>query len=146
MSTILVGYDDKSAARRALERAIEEARQRHARLLVVTVLELPLDPNAPRNFGTLSDGRAAHPDHGLPDVLVPAVEHARGLLAAGGVPADLLWAAGEPAEVLIEVAQEHGASLIVLGEHHHSLFGGFLGGNVTEEVRRRAGADVLVVA
>ena len=145
MSTILVGYDDKAPAKRALERALAEARERGAHLLVVTVLELPLDPNAPRNFGTLSDGPAAHPGPGLPAALEPAVAHARELVADAGVRAELLWAAGEPAEVLVEAAKERHASLIVLGAHHHSIFADLFGADVTEEVKRRAGADVLVV-
>lgn len=145
MATILVGYDDKEPAKRALERALAEAKASHARLVVITVLELPLDPNAPRNFGTLSDGPAAHSGPSLPAALQPAVAHAREAVAAEGVPADLLWAAGEPAEVLIELARELNASLVVLGAHHHGLFGRMLGADVAEEVKARAGADVLVV-
>ena len=59
MGTILVGYDDKDHARHALERGIAEAKRTGAHLVVVSVLELPLDPNAPRNFGTLGDGPVA---------------------------------------------------------------------------------------
>jgi nucleotide-binding universal stress UspA family protein len=53
--------------------------------------------------------------------------------------------AGDPAEVIIEVAQARNASLIVLGEHHHSLFAALVGADVSGEVKRRSGADVLVV-
>lgn len=145
MAAILVGYDDKAPAKRALERALAEAKERGAHLLVVTVLELPLDPNAPRNFGTLSDGPAARAGAGLPAALEPAVAHASERIAAEGARAELLWAAGNPAEVIVKAAQERQASLIVLGAHHHSIFGGLMGADVAEEVRRRAGADVLVV-
>ena len=41
---------------RALERAEAEAREHHARLIVLAVLEMPLDPRDPRQFGTDGDG------------------------------------------------------------------------------------------
>ncbi len=56
--TIIVGYDDKEPAKRALDRAIEEAKKRNGRLVVIAVAELPLNPADPRNFGTLDDGSA----------------------------------------------------------------------------------------
>jgi nucleotide-binding universal stress UspA family protein len=145
VATVLVGYDDSEPARHALDRALAEARERSARLVVVSVLELPLDPNAPRNFGTLGDGPAARAGAGLPSRLEPVIAHAEERIGAEGVPADLLWAAGNPAEVIVELAQERHVSLVVLGAHHHGLFGRLLGTDVAEEVERRAGADVLVV-
>jgi nucleotide-binding universal stress UspA family protein len=145
MSTIVVGYDDKDAARRALDRAIQEAKLAGSRLAVVSVLELPLDPGAPRNFGTLGDGPPGSVPHGVPDVLEPALAHARDRVAAAGVRADFLWAAGDPADVLVEVAREHGASLLVVGAHHHGFFSRLAGTDVPAEVERHAGAPVLVV-
>ena len=43
------------------------------------------------------------------------------------------------------MAQERQASLVVLGAHHHGLFGGLVGADVAGEVKRQTGADVLVV-
>jgi hypothetical protein len=57
-STILVGYDGAPPARAALIRAIEEARESHANLVVVAVAEMPLNPEGPQNFGTLDDSPA----------------------------------------------------------------------------------------
>jgi nucleotide-binding universal stress UspA family protein len=57
-STIVVGYDGEEPAARALDRAIEEARSAHAKLLVVSVAEMPLNPEGPQNFGTLDDSPA----------------------------------------------------------------------------------------
>jgi len=142
--TVLVGYDDSAPARRALERAAQEAGP-GGRLVVLAVLELPLDPDAPRNFGTAGD----FDDDPQVVVTPPGVEKV--LAAAGarlegtGVDADYRWSAGDPSTRLVQAAIEVGARLVVLGEHHHSLFGRLLGADVTEEVRRRAGCDVLVV-
>jgi nucleotide-binding universal stress UspA family protein len=145
VATIVVGYDDGAPAQHALERALEEAKERNAHLVVVSVLELPLDPSAPRNFGTLGDGPAARMPAGLPPELEPVVAHAHERVAAAGLRADFVWAAGDPAEALIEAAQERNASLVVLGEHHRGLFAALVGADVPGEVERRSGANVLVV-
>jgi nucleotide-binding universal stress UspA family protein len=145
MTTILVGYDDKEPAKRALETALAQAKETRAQLVVVTVLELPLDPEGPQNFGTLDDSPARMIPLVLPPDLEPVVAHARERVAAEGVRADFLWAAGDPAQVIIHVASDRNASLIVLGAHHHSIFAAFMGADVAGEVRRQAGADVLVV-
>jgi nucleotide-binding universal stress UspA family protein len=51
MSTIVVGYDDEDAAKRALERALDEAKASGAELVVVSVVEFPLDPEGRRTSG-----------------------------------------------------------------------------------------------
>jgi nucleotide-binding universal stress UspA family protein len=145
MSTIVVGYDDEDAAKRALDRALEEARASGDRVVVVTVVELPLDPGAPRNFGTLGDGPPGTIPHGVPDVLAPAVAHARDRVAAAGVHADFLWGAGDPATVIVDVARDRNASLVVVGSHQHGFLATLVGSDVAAEVKRRAGADVVVV-
>jgi nucleotide-binding universal stress UspA family protein len=141
---ILVGYDDQPPARRALERAIEEAGSRD-RIVVLAVLELPLDPDAPRAFGTAGDTTDE------PQVMVtpPAVEEmlagARQRLEAAGVRAEYLWSAGDPSIRIVGTARTVDARLVVLGSHHHGLLGRLFGADVAEEVRRRAGCEVLVV-
>jgi nucleotide-binding universal stress UspA family protein len=145
VATIVVGYDDGKRAKHALDRALAEANETGAHLVVVSVLDLPLDPNAPRNFGTLDDGPAAPVPAGLPPELEPVLAHAQERVTAAGLQAELVWGAGDAAEIIIEVARERGASLIVLGSHHHSLFAALVGTDVPGEVKRRAGADVLVV-
>ena len=47
--------------------------------------------------------------------------------------------------MIIELAHERNASLVVLGQHHHGLFAALVGADVPGEVKRRSGADVLVV-
>ena len=55
MRRILLAYDGTDPARRALDRAVAEARDTHGRITVLSVEELVLDPSVPRNFGTLDD-------------------------------------------------------------------------------------------
>src|SRR5262249_9064503 len=145
MSTIVVGYDESDAAERALDRAIEEARDKHVRLLVVSVLEMPLNPEGLQNYGTLDDS----PPPGMP--AGPPPEHAacragrKQGAAAPGLDADYFGAAGEPADTIVGAARDRRASLIVLGTHHHSLFGRIFGKDVAAGVKREADCDVLVV-
>ena len=56
---ILVGYDGSDGGRRALDRAIAEARESRGRIVVLSVANMPLSPDAPRHFGTLDDISAA---------------------------------------------------------------------------------------
>ena len=143
--SIVVGYDDHDAAKRALERALEEARAAGEALVVVSVVELPLDPEGPQNFGTLDDSPARMIPLVVPDELEPVLTHARERVAAEGVEADFLWAAGDPASVLVDVARDRKASLIIVGSHHHGLLAKLVGADVAGEVKRHAGADVIAV-
>jgi nucleotide-binding universal stress UspA family protein len=143
--TIVVGYDDKEPARRALERAIEEAKRSGDELVVVSVLELPFNPEGPQNFGTLDDS----PPPMIPPVVPPELEsvqaHAEELVASAGVRAELVWAVGEPAKEIVEAARDRNASLVVVGSHHHSLLGRLFGNDVAAEVERKLGSRVVSV-
>jgi nucleotide-binding universal stress UspA family protein len=144
-STIVVGYDGEEAAARALDRAIEEARSTGDRLLVVSVAEMPLNPEGPQNFGTLDDSPARMMPLVEPTELEPVLEGARSTIESAGVKADYAWAAGEPASAIVGAAKDRDARLIVLGAHHHSMFSRLMGGDGAAQVKRDAGSDVLVV-
>jgi nucleotide-binding universal stress UspA family protein len=144
-ATIVVGYDDKRAARHALDRAIEEAHARNGHLVVVAVAEMLLNPEGPQNFGTLDDTPARMIPLVEPTELEPVLAHAKERVSAAGVPADFVWLAGEPGSSIVDVAHERNAALVVIGSHHHALLGRLLGTDVAAEVKRRADCDVIVV-
>lgn len=52
---------------------------------------------------------------------------------------------GDPAEGLLQVAQDEGADLVVIGSHVHTAVHRFLMGGTSENVLRHAGCSVLVV-
>jgi nucleotide-binding universal stress UspA family protein len=143
--TIVVGYDAEEPAKRALERAIEQAKTDHARLLVVSVEAMPLDPYAPRTFGTLDDSPPAVSPVVEPPALRPATADALKRAEAAGVTADYLWAVGDPARTIVDAARDNDASMIIVGSHHHSLLQRLLGQDVAAAVRREAKCDVIVV-
>ena len=145
MRRILVGYDGSDGGRRALDRAIAEAHDSHGRITVLSVANMPLDLDVPRNFGTLDDisadeGKALQP----PPEVVAHLTEARERLAAAGLEANLTWTAGEPGSAILETAKEMRAQVIVLGEHHHGLLGNLFGADVDAEVQREAGCEVIL--
>jgi nucleotide-binding universal stress UspA family protein len=141
---ILVGYDGSDGGRRALDRAIAEARESRGRITVLSVANLPLDLDVPRNFGTLDD-ISDREDASLappPDVVAHLTD-ARDRLATAGFDAELTWAAGEPGHAIVDTARRIRAHVIVLGEHHHGFPGSLFGADVDAEVKRAAGCDVI---
>ncbi len=145
MSGVLVGFDDSAAARRALDRGIEEARARRSRLVVLSVFEVPLDPQVDRYFGTLDDiadweGQPIAP----PPELVGQLTQARDRVESAGLQADFMWAAGEPGHAIVEAARDAGVDVVVLGEHHHGFLAGLLGTDVAAEVERELGSAVIL--
>jgi len=145
MRRILVGFDGSDGGRRALDRAIAEVRDSRGRITVVSVEDLPLSPDVPRNFGTLDD---ISPDEGVPfsappDVVAHLTE-ARKRLEAAGLEGELTWGAGQPGHVIVEAAKSTKADLIVVGEHHHGFLAGLFGADVGAEVKKEAGCDVIL--
>jgi nucleotide-binding universal stress UspA family protein len=145
MRRILLAYDGSDGSRRALDRAVAEARGTRARITVLSVENMPLDPSVPRNYGTLDDisDRELHTASAPPDV-VAHLREAHERLAQAGFDAELMWAAGEPGHVIAETARGMKADAIVLGEHDHGRLARFFGADVDDEVQRHAGCDVIL--
>ena len=140
-----MGFDDSDAARRALARGIDEARERNARLVVLSVFEMPLDPQVDRFFGTLDDiadweGKPLAP----PPELVGLLGEARDQVEGAGLQADFMWAAGEPGRAIVDAARDAKVEAVVLGEHHHGFLGGLFGADVAAEVQKELGATVIL--
>jgi nucleotide-binding universal stress UspA family protein len=142
---VVVGYDGKDAAQRALARAVEEAKTRGVQLVVVAVEEMPLDPQGPQNYGSLDDEPLRSIPIEAPPDLQEIFAHAQTSIDAAGVSADYLWAAGDPARVIADAAHDRKASVVVLGAHHHRFMDALLGTDVPAEVERELGADVIRV-
>jgi len=145
VSRILVGFDDSAAARRALDRGIAEAQETSARLVVLSVLEVPLDPQVDRYFGTLDDiadweGQPIAP----PPELVGLLTEARDEVEAAGLKADFMWGAGEPGRAIVDAARDTNADVVVLGDHHHGFLARLIGTDVASEVARELDAAVIV--
>ena len=136
MNTIVVGYDDTEASKRALNRAIELAKAFGSKLLVTSVAPV-LD----------ASGRSA----GAIDPVDPPSKHEEELREAGetikaaGLSAELVPALGHPAETIVQVANDNGADMIVVGTREISMIARVLGQSTSENVARHARCDVLIV-
>ena len=112
---------------------------------MLSVFEVPLDPQVDRFFGTLDDiadweGQPIAP----PPELVGLLAQAREKVEAAGLAADFMWAAGEPGRAIVDAARDAKADVVVLGEHHHGFIAGLLGTDVAATVERELGGAVIV--
>jgi len=136
MKTILLGYDDSEPSMRALIRSAEIAKAFGASVHVTSVA--PLIVGTPRSGGPYDP---ADP----PSEHVKQLQHAQALLGHEGISATLEPAHGDPAEMILEVADKIDADLIVLGTNERPLLERALGMSVSGAVSRKAHRDVLIV-
>jgi len=130
MATIVVGYVPKPEGEAALARAIEEARLRDARLVVVN------SHRGGSEFDTEAAGEAESQLHAV-----------RATLDASGVDYDIrqLVRGYEPAEDLISIADANKAELIVIGLRRRTPVGKLILGSNAQRVLLDAHCPVLAV-
>lgn len=136
MKTILVGYDDTEPSKRALGQAADIAKAFGANLHVTSVA--PVLVGGPRSGGPYdpADPPSAHREQ---------LDRATALLQERGITPTVEEAHGDPAEMIITVADQVDADLIVLGSHERSLVEHALGMSVSGAVSRKAHRNVLIV-
>jgi nucleotide-binding universal stress UspA family protein len=148
MKTIVVGYDGSDGADRALGRAAEVARAFSAKLVVVSVAELPA--YVPPYAAGPETGLTAMPldEPVLPDlrpeeVVGGVLDQAKQRLE--GVDADYEARSGPADDALIQVAEERRADLIVVGTREPGFLSRLFEGSVSRDLAKRAHCDVLIV-
>ena len=136
MKTIVVGYDGSEAATRALERTGELATAFGSTVVVTSI--------SPVMTGAAHGGGSTDPT-GPPEEHSALLDKAHAALAARGVAADTQLGVGDPAEAIVQLADERNADLIVVGTREPGFFERLLGHSVSDSVQRHAHCDVLIV-
>jgi nucleotide-binding universal stress UspA family protein len=140
-NTVVVGTDGSNSSLRAVERAGQLASGPDAKVIVATAyLATPEDTRAAdtlRDEGYKMVGNAP-----IYDILRDAAERAR---AAGAVNVEERAVEGAPVDALVDLANEVGADLLVVGNVGLNTIAGRLLGSVPANVARKSQTDVLIV-
>jgi nucleotide-binding universal stress UspA family protein len=134
MKTILVGYEERPLANRVLERAAEFAKLSGANVVVTSVVPMSHARGGPIDSADPPERHKAE-----------LQEAAARLTALGISNVTTVVGLGDPAQGILQAAEECGADLIVVGAHDGGSFSRLFSGNTGDTVAHKAHADVLVV-
>jgi nucleotide-binding universal stress UspA family protein len=140
---IVVGTDGSETAAEAVRQAIELARATEATLDVVSAFE-PVPPDRLREEEQEVPGDVAHAVGPREDVNV-VLEGARAEAKQAGVEAHSHPREGDPADAILDVAEEVGADLVVVGNKGMTGARRFLLGSVPNKISHHAPCGVYIV-
>ena len=141
--SIVVGTDGSETAREAVRQAVELAARHGARLQIVSAYE-------PVAAGRLREEArdvppdlqwAINPREDVDATLRAGAEAARD----GGVEAETYARQGDPADAILDVAEEQRCDLIVVGNKGMTGAKRFLLGSVPNKVSHHAPSSVLII-
>jgi nucleotide-binding universal stress UspA family protein len=141
--SLVVGTDGSATASEAVNQATELAQRLGARVHLVSAYE-------PVPEGRLREERQQVPEdlqwmvNPREDVDATLEEAAKGLRAVG-VDVDIHAREGDPADAILDVAEEQGADLIVVGNKGMTGAKRFLLGSVPNKVSHHAPCSVMII-
>jgi len=142
-NVIVVGTDGSQTATKAVERAVELCGLSGARLLIVSafsaVSERQLQAeaeDAPADVQWMIHAREE-----IGETLAAAAE----IATNGGIEAETFARRGDPADAILDVAEEQHADLIVVGNRGMTGAKRFLLGSVPNRVSHHAPCSVLII-
>jgi nucleotide-binding universal stress UspA family protein len=133
--SIVVGTDGSETADEAVRQAAELAALLGARAHVVCVHETAGDEEAD------GDGWA----RGTPEAVEATLARSAAVFAAAGVEVDLYPQRGDPADSILDVAEERNADLIIVGNRGRTGAKRFLLGSVPNRISHHAPCAVLII-
>ena len=140
---IILAVDDSPCSKAAVEFVRRTSWQKDARIIVVTAVATPLPALSLVDAGGhLLDAEMLEASRrGARDMVTRIQQDLRDL----DLPIQTEVALGDPREVILRVAQEQNADLIVVGSHGRSGIPKLLMGSVASHVVTHAPCNVLVV-
>src|SRR5437867_1410261 len=138
---IVVGTDGSETATEAVRRAAELARAVDATVHVVSAYE----PSALKLEGARDDPELAHQSIGPAASVEALLEEAAGAVHALGVTVERYARRGDPAEAILDVADEQNADLIIVGNKGMRGARRFLLGSVPNKISHHAGCTAMIV-
>jgi nucleotide-binding universal stress UspA family protein len=140
---IVVGTDGSETAAEAVRQATELAKTTGARLDLVSAYE-PVPQDRLREEASEVPGDVAHGVGPREDVNA-TLDAAAGVARESGVEVDTYPREGDPADAILDVAEEQGADLIVVGNKGMTGAKRFLLGSVPNKVSHHAPCGVYIV-
>jgi len=141
--SIVVGTDGSDTATQAVRQAIELARSVGARIELVSAYEPVSDARlreesivVPKDLHWMINPRE--------DVLA-TLEAAADEIRAAGIDVETFARQGDPADAILDVAEERGSDLIVVGNKGMTGAKRFLLGSVPNKVSHHAPCSVLII-
>jgi len=140
--SIVVGTDGSETAREAVGQAIELARSVGARIELVSAYEPVTDARL---------REASHVPEDLHWMINPredveaTLEEAASEIRAAGVQVEVFARQGDPADAILDVAEERGSDLIVIGNKGMTGAKRFLLGSVPNKISHHAPCSVLII-
>jgi nucleotide-binding universal stress UspA family protein len=140
---IVVGTDGSATAAEAVRQAVELAKAMDASLEIVSAYE-PIPQERLREESSEVPGDVAHAIGPREDVNTN-LDKAAGTARDAGVETTTHAREGEPADAILDVAEETKADLVVVGNKGMTGAKRFLLGSVPNKVSHHAGCGVYIV-
>jgi nucleotide-binding universal stress UspA family protein len=140
---IVVGTDGSDTAAEAVRQATELAKSADASLDIVSAYE-PIPPERMREEKSEAPGDVQYSINPREDVLL-TLENASKAAKEAGVEVELHPREGDPADAILDVAEETKADLIVVGNKGMTGAKRFLLGSVPNKVSHHAPCGVYIV-
>ena len=141
-SSIVVGTDGSDTATQAVRQAIELARAVGARIELVSAYEPVTDARLRETIDVPQD---LHWILNPREDVEATLEQAAGEVRAAGVEVEVYARQGDPADAILDVAEERGSDLIVVGNKGMTGAKRFLLGSVPNKVSHHAPCSVLII-
>jgi nucleotide-binding universal stress UspA family protein len=141
--SIVVGTDGSDTATQAVRQAIGLARSVGARIELVSAYEPVTDPRL--NAETTNVPEDLHWMVNPREDVEATLEQAAAAIRAAGVEVETFARQGDPADAILDVAEERGSDLIVIGNKGMTGAKRFLLGSVPNKVSHHAPCSVLII-